>query len=119
MFAGMTLSGLKVIEAMCGSGETAQYLISQGAQVIGLDISDETIKSFSKRWPQSQAICASTLDSRLHSASYVTLVMVGRLHHLHPNVNAVIDEIHRILRPGGFLCFVEPHQGSFTDLIRQ
>jgi 2-polyprenyl-3-methyl-5-hydroxy-6-metoxy-1,4-benzoquinol methylase len=119
MFEGMTLSGMRVIEAMCGSGETAQYLISQGAQVSGLDISDETITSFSQRWPQSQGICASILDSRPHSASYDTLVMVGRLHHLHPNVNAVIDEIHRILRPGGFLCFVEPHQGSFTDLIRQ
>jgi len=119
MFEGMNLSGMKVIEAMCGSGETTQYLISHGAQVIGLDISDETIKSFNKRWPQSQAICASILDSGLNSDSYDAVVIVGGFHHLHPNVNAAIDEIHRILRPGGFLCFVEPHKGSFPDLIRQ
>jgi SAM-dependent methyltransferase len=119
MFEGMSLSGLKVIEAMCGSGHTTQYLISQGAQVIGLDISDEAIKSFNNRWPQSQAICASILDSRLNRDSYDAVVIVGGLHHLHPNVDAAIDEIHRILRPGGFLCFVEPHKGSFPDLIRQ
>jgi SAM-dependent methyltransferase len=118
MFEGMNLSGLKVIEAMCGSGHTTQYLISQGAQVIGLDISDENIKSFNKRWPQSQAICASILDSGLNSDSYDAVVIVGGFHHLHPKVNAAIDEIHRILRPDGFLCFVEPHKGSFPDLIR-
>jgi SAM-dependent methyltransferase len=46
-------------------------------------------------------------------------VIVGGLHHLHPNANAAIDEIHRILRPGGYLCFAEPHKGTFPDLIRR
>jgi SAM-dependent methyltransferase len=38
---------------------------------------------------------------------------------MHPNVDGAIDEIHCILRPGGYLCFVEPHKGSFPDLIRR
>ncbi len=63
MFKGVDLSGLQVIEAMCGSGHTTQYLISQGARVIGLDISDETIKSFNKRWPESQGVCEPHKDS--------------------------------------------------------
>jgi SAM-dependent methyltransferase len=119
MFKGMDLSGLQVIEAMCGSGHTTQYLISQGARVIGLDISDETIKSFNKRWPESQGVCASILDSGMDSASFDAVAIVGGLHHLHPNINAAIDEIHRILKPGGYLCFAEPHKGSFPDLIRR
>lgn len=119
MFEGMNLSGMKVIEAMCGSGQTTQYLISQGAQITGLDISDENIKSFNKRWPGRQAVCASILDSGLDSNSFDAVAVVGGLHHLHPNVDAAISEIHRILRPGGYLCFVEPHKGSFPDLVRQ
>lgn len=119
MFKGMDLYGMKVIEAMCGSGHTTQYLISQGARVIGLDISDEAIKSFNKRWPESEGVCASILDSGLNSDSFDAVAIVGGLHHLHPNVNAAIDEIHRILKPGGYLCFVEPHKGSFPDLIRR
>jgi len=35
MFKGMDLSGLQVIEAMCGSGHTTQYLISQGGGLSG------------------------------------------------------------------------------------
>jgi SAM-dependent methyltransferase len=119
MFEGMNLSGMKVIEAMCGSGQTTQYLISQGAQVTGLDISDNTIMSFNKRWPETQAVCASILDSGLNSDSYDAVVIVGGLHHLHPNVDAAIDEIHRVLKSGGYLCFAEPHKGSFPDLVRR
>ena len=119
MFEGMKLSGMKVMEAMCGSGQTTQYLTSQGAQVTGLDISEEAISSFGKRWPDHKAICASMLDSGLGSDSFDAVAIVGGLHHLHPHTNAAINEIHRILRPGGYLCFVEPHKGSFPDLIRR
>src|SRR5262249_53337800 len=66
-----------------------------------------------------QAVCASILDTGLESNSFDTVVIVGGLHHLHPNVNAAISEIHRILKPGGYLCFCEPHKSSFPDLIRQ
>ncbi len=119
MFEDMNLSGMKVIEAMCGSGQTTQYLISRGAQVTGLDISDEAIKSFNRRWPDSEALQASILDSGLDGDSFDAVAIVGGLHHLHPSVNAAISEIHRILKPGGYLCFVEPHKGSFPDLIRR
>jgi len=119
MFEGMNLSGMKVIEAMCGSGQTTQYLTSQGAQVTGLDISEEAIRSFNKRWPGQRSVCASILDSGMDSDSFDAVSIVGGLHHLHPYLNSAINEIHRILRPGGYLCFVEPHKGSFPDLIRR
>ena len=82
MFEGMNLSGMKVIEAMCGGGHTTQYLVSQGAQVTGLDISDEAIKAFNMRWPESQAVRASILDSGLNSDSYDAVAIVGGFHHL-------------------------------------
>ncbi len=119
MFEGMNLSGLKVVEAMCGSGQTTHYLLTHGALVTGLDISKEAINSFLKRWPECQAVCASVLDSRLDSNSLDAVAIVGGLHHLHPHVNSAIDEFHRILKPGGRLCFVEPHKSSLPDLIRR
>jgi len=41
------------------------------------------------------------------------------LHHIHPNVNRAVQEIHRVLKPGGHLCFMEPHSGSLPDLVRR
>jgi SAM-dependent methyltransferase len=119
MFDGINLSGLKIIEAMCGSGTTTQYLLSHGAQVTGLDISSEAIDSFRKRWPQCEAVCASLTDSKLPAESFDGVVIVGGLHHLHPYLNEAMQEIHRILKPGGYLCFVEPHKGSLPDVVRE
>src|SRR5262245_54880026 len=41
MFEGMNLSGMEVLDAMCGSGQTTSYLLARGAKVTGLDISNE------------------------------------------------------------------------------
>jgi SAM-dependent methyltransferase len=45
--------------------------------------------------------------------------VVGGLHHIHPNVSMAVEEIHRVLKPGGHFCFMEPHSGSFPDLVRR
>src|SRR5437868_1509285 len=69
VFEGIDFSGMKVLEAMCGSGQTTEYLLARGATVTALDISPESIESFSERWPACNAVCASILDSGLESNS--------------------------------------------------
>ena len=64
MTDGLDLSGVHVLEGMCGTGQATEYLLSKGARVTGLDISEEGIRRFKKRWPKCQAVCASMLDSK-------------------------------------------------------
>ena len=118
MFAGIELSGMRVLEAMCGNGQTTEFLLSQGAKVTGLDISPTEIDSFKQRWPNSEARCGSILDSGFASASFDCVAIVGGLHHLHPHLGEAVSEIHRILKAGGSFCFAEPYQGSLPDLVR-
>ena len=119
MFEGIDLSGLKVLDAMCGSGQTTEYLLSRGALVTGLDLSNEVIGTFKSRWINCDAVQRSLLDSGLPDESFDCVAVVGGLHHIHPNVNAAMREIHRVLKPGGYFCFMEPHSGSFPDVIRR
>jgi SAM-dependent methyltransferase len=116
---GLDLSGREVLEAMCGSGLTTPGLLARGARVTGLDISEACIESFRARWPQCRAVCASISNSGLASESFDAVVVVGGLHHLQPDIDPAIDEIHRLLRFGGAFCFVEPHTGSLPDWFRQ
>jgi SAM-dependent methyltransferase len=119
MFDGMELNDMNVLDAMCGSGHTTEYLSARGAQVTGLDISPQEIKRFQDRSPKTAVVCRSLLDSKLDSDSFDCVAVVGGLHHLHPHLNAALAEIHRILKPGGYFCFMEPHSGSIPDLVRR
>jgi len=118
MFRGLQLEGLKILDAMCGSGQATDYLLERGAKVTGLDISTEAIGAFRQRRPDCEAICGSLLASGLPDDSFDCVAVVGGLHHLHPHLYAALEEIHRVLKPGGTFCFMEPHSGSFPDLIR-
>ena len=119
MFRGVELAGKTVLEAMCGSGQTTSFLLSKGATVTGLDVSEESIASFRARWPSCRAIRASVLESNLESEAFDLIVVVGGLHHLHPHISAAIVEFRRLLKPAGFFCFVEPHRGSLPDWVRR
>ena len=119
MFAGVDLSGKKVLDALCGSGQTTEYLLERGAQVTGLDISEEAIDSFRNRFPDAKAVNRSLLESGFADNTFDYVVIVGGLHHLHPNLRSAVSEICRVLKPGGLFCFMEPHTGSLPDLVRQ
>ena len=118
LFQGIDLEGKNVLEAMCGSGFTTEYLLSKGARVTGLDVSGEEMESFKKHWPECAGISASILDSGLAGNRFDCVAVIGGLHHLHPHLGEALQEIHRILKPGGYLCFAEPHEGSWPDLVR-
>jgi SAM-dependent methyltransferase len=61
----------------------------------------------------------SLLDSGLPGNSFDCVAVVGGLHHIHPNVKAAMSEIHRVLKPGGHFCFMEPNSGSLPDVVRR
>lgn len=119
MFHGLSLQGMSVLDAMCGSGQITEYLLEKDAHVTGLDISDVVVDSFRTRWAGCEAVCRSLLDSGVPDASFDCVVIVGGLHHIHPHVSRAVLEIHRVLKPGGYFCFMEPHSGSFPDVIRR
>lgn len=116
---GVGLAGKKALEALCGSGQIVGDLLENGAEVFGLDISLGMTENFRKRWPDTPVICASIYDSAIKSESFDCVFIIGGLHHLHPHVGRALDEIHRILKPGGWLCFGEPHAGSLPDVFRR
>jgi SAM-dependent methyltransferase len=119
MFAGLNLDSMQVLDAMCGSGQTTSYLLAHGANVTGLDISNEVIDTFQSHWTSASVVKRSLLDSGLPDNSFDCVAVVGGLHHIHPNVKAAVREIHRVLKPGGHFCFMEPHSGSLPDVVRK
>lgn len=118
MLGDVDLSGMEVLDAMCGSGETTEYLLRRGARVTGLDISEKQICLFQERFPDCRAHCGSILSTDFPSDAFDCIVAVGGLHHI-DNTSLAINEVYRVLKPGGLFCFEEPHKDSLPDLVRQ
>ena len=119
LFGNLDVSGKSVLEAMSGTGGITDFLLRQNALVTGLDISATELAVFREKHPQCETICSSVLNTNIESESFDFVVVIGGLHHLHPHLSEAVSEIHRILKPGGFFCFAEPHTNSLPDIIRR
>src|SRR5690606_5891580 len=119
MFKDIDVANFEVLEAMCGGGQTAEYLLDRGAAVTGLDISPTQTNHFEKRHPRATAITGSMLYSGFDDNSFDLVSIVGGIHHMPPNVDEAITEVHRILKPGGHFCFMEPHSEAIADRFRR
>lgn len=118
LFAGRSLDGVRVLDALCGGGQNSVYFAARGARVTGVDISEKQVEHYRRRFPGGAAHCRSALDTGLPDASY-DLVITDSMHHLHPHVDAGVRELARVLRPGGSLVVWEPSAGSALDHARR
>jgi SAM-dependent methyltransferase len=116
---GIPLEGRDVLEAMCGSGHSTGLLLERGARVTGLDVSEQVLELYRRKWPGCETVAASIMDPPLPDGSFDVVLVVGGLHHVHPHVQDAIDRIWRLLKPGGYFSFCEPHTGSLMDVIRR
>ena len=115
----INLDNMKVLEGMCGSGSIlTKYLIDNNAIVTGLDISSDCIKKYKSNWKNVKTIWEDITNTNILNDTYDMIIIIGGLHHAHPNLNKTMDEIYRILKPNGILCFMEIHDKSIINIIR-
>lgn len=107
-----------VLDPICGNAHVAPFLIAQSDHVWLNDLSPEmlaripdAIRSRTKQLTPSDAT-----NLPLDDASVDVVAVSGGLHHLHPHLERGIEEMFRVMRPGGCLLFGEPSDDFF--LIR-
>lgn len=102
------VSGLRVLEMGCGAGQLAVKLAKQGAEVVGIDVSERQLAHARAAVKAAGAdvtlVCASADDTPLPSEGFDLICSDhGGLTYADPR--DVIPEAARLLRPGGRLVF--------------
>ena len=114
-FAGAR--GLKVLEIGCGLGTDGAQFAEAGADYTGVDLTDAAIELARKRFElfdlagTFQTADAENLD--FADESFDLVYSHGVLHHT-PATQKAIDEIHRVLRPGGRAVVMLYHRDSYN-----
>jgi SAM-dependent methyltransferase len=105
--------GRRVLEVGCGAGQCARWLVSQGASVVGLDLSFRQLQH-SRRIDEATgiavpAVCATATAVPLADACFdLACSAFGALPFV-ADVDVVMREVARVLRPGGRWVFATTH----------
>lgn len=118
------LGGLKILDWGTGKGHMTYLLQKQHASVTSCDIDDQSNDSSFGQHTPVIAKCGIPVVPLRHefllpfaNNSFDVVLSVGVLEHV-PHEEKSLDELHRILRPGGlFFCFYRPQRFSWTQQI--
>lgn len=93
-----------LLEIGCSMGMDLAELARLGAQVTGVDLSPKSIevarRHFDLEGIGAELRVANAEQLDFPDASFGVVYSFGVLHHT-PNLSAALDEVHRVLRPGG------------------
>ncbi len=106
-------AGKTVLDYGCGPGYLTRYLFDQGAvHVTGIDVSEGEVEQARESaaregfGDRSEFLVGDAHATGLPDDSFDLIVGSSILHHL--DLRVALEEIRRILRPGGRAVFLEP-----------
>jgi ubiquinone/menaquinone biosynthesis C-methylase UbiE len=113
-------SGKSVLDVGCGTGYVVYTYASNGAKVTGVDIADKSVELTKKRL-EIYGLTAETLRANAEELpffdnSFYLVTSYGVLHHT-PDTEKAVQEVFRVLKPGGRVIMMFYHKNSFAYRI--
>lgn len=110
--------GRRVLDAACGEGYGSDLLAREAASVLGVDISEDSIRHARERYGREGGArfqCADvTALEALPAASFDLITSFETLEHLAAQ-ERMLDGFARLLAPGGVLLLSTPDRRSYSD----
>jgi ubiquinone/menaquinone biosynthesis C-methylase UbiE len=105
-----SLRGAVVLDAGCGSGAQAQWLLDQGAEVIGVDVSPRMVEEAERRCGGRGRFLVADLTTPLplEPASLDGITCSLALHYV-ADWSVPLGSFARVLRPGGWAVISLDH----------
>lgn len=113
--------GDRILEIGCGLGSDSRQIAKKGGHVVSLDLSFNNAYLTQKGatllgLDKSKVICADAENLPFKDGSFDATYSFGVLHHT-PNTKKAIDEIYRVLKPGGKCVIMLYHKGYAYYLL--
>jgi ubiquinone/menaquinone biosynthesis C-methylase UbiE len=115
------LSGKRVLDLGCGDGTYSIAAFQRGARVTGVDISDAMLDSARRRAAACGASvewCQASAESLPYDSGAFDIVLAVTILCFIKNPLQLVQEVSRVLRPGGLFVIGELGTYSFWALSR-
>jgi SAM-dependent methyltransferase len=110
-FAARYVEGKRVLDIGCGEGYGSAMLAERAAHVVGTDCSEEAIEYAAAKYrlPNLEFRCMPAEKHAFADGSFDVVVCLELIEHVQSYV-AVMEEMHRLLKPGGILILSTPNK---------
>lgn len=109
--------GMRLLDISCGEGRLAILAHNKGLQADGVDFAMTAVRVAYEKDTQSGWMVGNGECLPIKSASYDFITHIGSLEHFQ-NPMAGIEEIRRVLKPGGIACVLLPNSYSLFGNIK-
>lgn len=112
---GLNLSGLKILDIGCFSGELLELLKEKGADVYGLELQEEGVK-IANRKLLGRIFKADIFSNNFPQMKFDIVILTGVIEHV-VNPVKLLRRSAEVLNPGGILMLQTPDSTSFLSRI--
>lgn len=100
--------GSLILDAGCGTGLSTRLLQKEGYRTCGVDISPLFLTVEKQSHPTTQLLSGNALGLPFQDNTFDSICAFEFIEHI-PDIPALIDEMHRILKPGGWIILHSPN----------
>ena len=111
MLTSSLKSGMIALEIGCGTGFFTREIAKKPVRVTAIDISPDMIdlarKNLLNEFSNVEFIVENAYQTSFADQTFHAVIGSSVLHHL--DVDQALEEIYRVLKPGGYIAFTEPN----------
>lgn len=122
-FRQLALRGLpiqadtEILDLCCGCGQTTQFLVQRSDRVTGLDASPKSLARARRHVPQASYVEGWAEAMPLPDNRFDLVHSSVALHEMQPEqLQAILREVWRVLKPGGYFAVIDLHQPTFPPM---
>lgn len=101
-----------LLDAGCAWGYGTRFFKQKSKNVYGLDPNPEFVNIANKRYPDISFVESGLEKTPFEPEFFDAIVSCETLEHVYDEISC-LNEIYRILKPGGFVILTTPHKGLF------
>lgn len=109
------VKGMKVLDLGCGTGRMTKKLLELGAEVVGVDVSEEMLNVARKKCRGAEFVLGDSANLPFGEGEFDLVVASFLIVHL-KGLEKSFDEVYRVLKPGGVFIVTNVNQRKAPKL---
>lgn len=106
----------KILEGGCGKGNFVYSLFCKGYSAIGVDFAKQTVKKINTVMPSLNVTVADVRKLPFEENSFDGYWSLGVIEHFYAGYEEIAKEMHRVIKPGGYLFLTFPYMSPLRKL---